>query len=65
MNKREQLIAIAVSELELMIIKGAQEKGLTDGEYIQMLSKLISQRTTWMIRFERHGNYDTPGGIEA
>lgn len=40
------------------------EYRLTFGESASILSNQISNNMKYLIRYERHGNFDTPGGFQ-
>jgi len=69
MHKRERVVTEARIGLSQAILDWAEKHdGLTDGEYVSVLSGVLSdQLGSWAkykIRAERHGNTDTPGGLQ-
>jgi len=48
------------TELEGLILKFANENELTDIEVMQALNSYVASSLKYMLRYERHGNYDTP-----
>lgn len=60
LDKAERILSIAVRDV--------LEMDLTNAEYIQVLNTVyngaIGRRLKYMIRYERHGNGDKPGGLE-
>lgn len=53
-----------VSDLKDLIRDHQKEHELTDVELLQGLFSYCSTKTKYMLRYERHGNYDTPGGLQ-
>lgn len=45
------------------LISKSGAAGLTHGEFQSMIGDLLMSSAKYMVRFERHGNYDTPGGL--
>lgn len=63
-HPRERVIRKAQSEIEWKLINLVNLHELTDGEVLQMLSSFMATQAKYMIRFERHGETETPGGIQ-
>lgn len=53
----------ALSSFKVYCDKG-EKYSLTTGEKLRIFSSKLSNISKYMIRYERHGNYNTPGGIE-
>lgn len=53
-----------VSSMKDMIREHQKETGLTDVELLQGLFSYCSSKMKYMLRYERHGDYDKPGGLE-
>ena len=70
-HPREEIVRkadISLSEHILDWMREDSTKELTDAEYISIvgneLGNAIARRAKFMIRMERHGNTDIPGGWE-
>jgi hypothetical protein len=67
LHPREQLVMKERHKLERALLD-FMESDVTDAEYISVLSDVfgtaIATRAKYMIRRERHGNTDKPGGLE-
>jgi hypothetical protein len=70
-HEREAAVTAAKIKLQELLIAWAESPEvheLTGPEYVQVLTDQLSNRVlSWAkyeIRFERHGNYDDPGGLE-
>ena len=68
-HEREQIVRAADLKLQEALLawqKSPEVKELTGPEYVQILTDQLSSRVLgWAkfeIRFERHGDYETPGG---
>lgn len=68
-HERERIVSAARLSLSEKILDWMREDGtvdLTEPEYISVVTAALSDsvlsRTKMMIRMERHGNVDTPGG---
>lgn len=68
-HEREQVVSAARLSLNEKVIDWMREEGtqnLTDAEYISVVASALQDtvlgHTKMMIRMERHGNTDTPGG---
>jgi hypothetical protein len=68
MHKRERVVNQARIDLSQAILDWAGEHKLTDGEYVSVLNGVLSDQigswAKYKIREERHGNTDTPGGLD-
>lgn len=53
-----------VADLKDLIRTHQRENDLTDVELLQGLFSYCSSKMKYMLRFERHGDYETPGGVE-
>ena len=53
----------AKAKITLEFFERVDENNLTDGEVMSILSGLMSSTAKYAIRMERHGNYETPGGL--
>lgn len=53
-------VSQAQAELELLINKFANKHDLSDIEVLQALNSYTQTTLKYMLRYERHGNYDTP-----
>ena len=60
LHPRERIVA----EAKVGIAREVFKHELTYGERLAILSELLSTAAKYQIRLERHGNTDTPGGIE-
>jgi hypothetical protein len=69
MHPREKLVREARSELQQILLDWAKRYDLTTGEELSIIgSTLVSTVGNvgkYMIREERHGNMDTPGGLSS
>lgn len=68
-HKREQPTDQAQNELSILMLKFWEDNPqLTDGEIIRVFTSaynsVMQAVAKAMIRMERHGNYDEPGGWE-
>jgi len=65
-HERESLVKSAELQLREAIVEMMKSWDLTTFETIQVFNKVMSEEIAsvvkYQIRFERHGNYDTPGG---
>lgn len=65
-HERERLVEIAELDLRGAWLEIMKKNGLTEGETLQVLTKFMSSQighmSRNMIRMERHGNLETPGG---
>jgi hypothetical protein len=69
LHERESIVREASIDLaEALIEWRKQHDGLTDAERMSVLlgelSSSVAGTLKYQIRYERHGNYDTPGGWE-
>lgn len=66
-HEREMPTNRAANALTIAMLEELQNHDLTDGEYIRVVANatnsILSGWAKETIRFERHGNYDTPGGF--
>lgn len=53
-----------IKEFEHKVQHLRHEHQITDGEWLAFIATEAQRMAKYMIRFERHGDYDTPGGIE-
>lgn len=60
MHPREEIVRTAQVEFLEWLIKHK----LTHGELVMLLSQEISSSAKYRIRYERHGDGDTQGGLE-
>lgn len=52
------------SALSDMIVEHQKEHGMTDIEVLQALFSYGQTNLKYQLRYERHGNYDTPAGVD-
>jgi hypothetical protein len=68
LHKREKLIRDAESELRRAVMEVDEKYNLTQFEYIQLLHVILGEAILTVckygIRQERHGDTETPGGLE-
>ena len=70
LHPREIDLDKASAKLKLAILDAVDElpDDITDGEYIKIINgisyELIASWAKYQIREERHGDEDTPGGLE-
>lgn len=71
LHEREKITNEAEMSLMRKLLDWQQEEGteaLTDAEFLQIVASelggLITRHCKYMIRYERHGNEDKPGGWE-
>ena len=64
LHKRELLVNKATAKLHSTVLDFRKEYDLTDIEYLQWLASETQSVLKYMLRFERHGDYDTPSGLE-
>lgn len=68
LHKREAIVSTCRNELAIHVLKEFERHGLTEGEQLRVLSELYSDMVgtmaKYMIRQERHGRADVPGGLE-
>ena len=67
-HHREQRVVMATTQIEKKVLKVLADADLTDGETVRALSaafhNVLAGYAKEMIRIERHGDADKPGGIE-
>lgn len=67
LHPRESIVRKAGSDLLGALIEIREKHELTDGEYLAMLSETfgnsISHLAKYMIRYERHEDYQKEGGL--
>jgi hypothetical protein len=59
-HERSAPVSKASLELEVLISKFQEDNDLTDIELLQALNSYQQTMLKYMLRYERHGNYDTP-----
>lgn len=62
LHPRHKATTTAQALLGAFLIDLTDDYDLTDIERIQMLTHHIDVSLRYMLRYERHGNYDTPAG---
>lgn len=50
----------AQSQLAVMVLEFQQEHDLSDIEVLQALHEIAQSKLKYMLRYERHGDYETP-----
>lgn len=67
MHPREKIVDEWDRKLQMVLLE-MMESDLTPGEFLSVIGSVlggaITQRAKYMIRYERHGDGDTPGGLE-
>lgn len=67
MHPRERLVDEAEKVIAAAVLKVLEDFDLTDAEYISVLTNALNtailRRTKYMIRQERHGDPNKPGGL--
>lgn len=65
-HPREVVIREARLELEGFLLDWSKRHQLTNAEWLatiaDVLGRQVANTAKYMIRLERHGDYDTPGG---
>lgn len=64
LHPREKVTMKAEVEINAALIAVTEKYDLTDGEVISYISGFLANRAKYMIRLERHGDINTPGGLE-
>jgi len=68
MHSREVIVRTAQRDLDSAFLDIWKKHDLTEGEMIKIVSNFsnshIAGAAKYMIREERHGNSETPGGFE-
>ena len=64
LHKREMKVEQAKSQMSIQVLEMKEKNDLTDIEYLQWLTSMQQSCLKYMLRYERHGDYDTPGGLE-
>lgn len=62
MHERVMIVQKAHNKLASALIEIGQEFGLTPSEEASILHQCMGQSLKYVIRYERHGNYDKRGG---
>jgi hypothetical protein len=62
LHERTQKVSIASAELGVVILDFQKEHGLTDIELLQALNSTQDTVLKYMLRFERHSNYEKGAG---
>jgi hypothetical protein len=63
-HKRDVVTATAGSEFGMALAAIVAKYELTPIETAGMLQQEVAQQLKYALRFERHGDYDTPAGLE-
>ena len=64
-SARDQIASVGKAEVETALHGLQKEHGLTDIEMLQALAAWQQGTLKYMLRFERHGDYETPAGLEG
>lgn len=68
LHPREQVVTDAENEVRTALVEAIKKYELTTGEELRILANLFGSEVgtiaKYIIRQERHGNTDTPGGLE-
>lgn len=64
-HPREFEVAAAKLKIQRAFLDAATEHGLTPAESAAIFAELIQTQCMYMIRHERHGSYETPGGLQS
>lgn len=64
LHKREAIYRKAELDFNIFYVEWVKKHHLTDGEILMILASSISTIAKYQIRYERHGNYNEPGGLE-
>jgi hypothetical protein len=59
-DKRAHEVTVAQAQLKVVINDFQRKHDLTDIELLQALAEMQSSVLKYMLRYERHGNYETP-----
>lgn len=62
-HEREKITHKAGAKIELALLELQDEHDLTDVEMLQMINSWTQTKLKYMLRFERHGHYEKPGGL--
>jgi hypothetical protein len=62
-HEREGPVVRAKLDLSVAVSDAREKVDLTDVEYLQWLTDEMDRTLKWMLRMERHGDYDTPAGL--
>ncbi len=65
MRQHPRMVVVATARVEIVreFLKVQEKHNLTHGETVGILAELLTSEAKWMIRMERHGDYDKPGGL--
>lgn len=64
LHKREVITREAERKFLEDLIALRKKYEITDIEFLQIVMTEVQSVLKYMLRYERHGNYDTPAGIE-
>jgi hypothetical protein len=66
-HPRETVVREAAQKLRSHLLTVVQESDLTEGEQLRVISEVysdwVASMAKYMIRHERHGNENKPGGL--
>ena len=63
-HKRDIIQTKARNDIHGAIEAASSQYELTHGEIVSILSSYLQSESKYMVRFERHGNYEDAGGLE-
>ncbi len=63
-SKRDIAASKGKAEVTNGLFRLQEEAGLTDIEMLQVLMEFQQGALKYMLRFERHGDYENPAGLE-
>jgi hypothetical protein len=53
-----------IEQIRATFTAGCEEHELTFGESMRLAGSILQSNAKYVIRHERHGNYEDPGGLE-
>lgn len=63
MHPREVVVRTAELEIDQAVAAVIKTHALTYGEVFRILAALVASSAKYLIREERHGDAETPGGV--
>lgn len=63
-HEREMITRESGINFSKMVLTFKEENNITDAEYLQLLNSEVASTLKYMLRFERHGDYETPSGLQ-
>ena len=63
-SKRDQIAVVGQAKVRLALYELQETHDLTDIEMMQTLLEFQQGVLKYMLRYERHGDYESPAGLE-